>query len=166
MTEMRIRPLEKEDLIAVHELNNLKSVMSYWFEEPYESFGELQNLYNKHIDDDTERRFVIEVDDIFAGIVELIEISYIHRNCEIQIALFPDHQGHGYAKEAMKKGIDYAFNFLNLNKVCLYVDVENEKAIHIYKALGFQIEGRLIQQFFAAGQYHDSYFMGLLRNQA
>ena len=160
---MRIRPLEKEDLMELHRLNNMKNMMAYWFEEPYESYSELMNLYNKHIDDDTERRFVVEIDEGFAGIIELVEISYIHRNCEIQIAILPKYQGHGYAKEAMEKGIAYAFNVLNLNKIFLYVDVDNEKAIHIYKGLGFETEGRLVEQFFSTGKYHDSFFMGLLR---
>ena len=90
---MKIRPLEKEDLLDLHRLNNLRSVMSYWFEEPYASYGELLNLYNKHLGGDTERRFVIQINEKFIGIIELVEISSIHRNCEIQIALLPEYQG-------------------------------------------------------------------------
>jgi diamine N-acetyltransferase len=33
---LRLRPLEREDLRFVHELDNNESVMHYWFEEPYE----------------------------------------------------------------------------------------------------------------------------------
>ena len=36
--------------------------MSYWFEEPYQSLSELENLYTKHILDETERRFIVEED--------------------------------------------------------------------------------------------------------
>ena len=43
--------------------------------------------------------------------------------------------------------IDYAFLVLNLNKVYLYVDVNNEKAVHIYKKAGFIIEGELKEHF-------------------
>lgn len=35
---IRLRPLEREDLRFVHELDNNESVMHYWFEEPYEAF--------------------------------------------------------------------------------------------------------------------------------
>lgn len=44
-----LRPLERGDLHFVHELNNNRTVMSYWFEEPYESFVELEELFRKHI---------------------------------------------------------------------------------------------------------------------
>ncbi|MGO1535176.1 MAG: spermidine acetyltransferase, partial [Halomonas sp.] len=50
-TDLKLRALERNDLRFVHELNNNQSIMSYWFEEPYESFDELEELYNKHIHD-------------------------------------------------------------------------------------------------------------------
>ena len=55
-----LRPLERSDLHFVHVLNNNRSVMGYWFEEPYESFVELEELYRKHIHDQSERRFIVE----------------------------------------------------------------------------------------------------------
>ena len=35
---VKLRPLEREDLRFVHQLDNNASVMRYWFEEPYEAF--------------------------------------------------------------------------------------------------------------------------------
>lgn len=49
--ELKLRPLEREDLRFVHSQDNDATVMRYWFEEPYEAFVELQDLYNKHIHD-------------------------------------------------------------------------------------------------------------------
>ena len=34
---VKLRPLEREDLRYVHQLDNNASVMRYWFEEPYEA---------------------------------------------------------------------------------------------------------------------------------
>lgn len=59
---VKLRPLEREDLRYVHQLDNNASVMRYWFEEPYEAFVELSDLYDKHIHDQSERRFVVECD--------------------------------------------------------------------------------------------------------
>lgn len=162
---MKIRALEKEDLKEIHVISNEAETMRLWFEEPYESLGELTNLYDKHIHDMHERRFVVDLGEEhqFAGIVELMSIDYIHRNCEIQIVITSKFSGKGYAQKALKKGIDYAFNTLNMYKVYLWVDVDNEAAIHIYKKLGFEIEGKIKQQFFAGGGYRDSYFMGILK---
>lgn len=67
---VKLRPLEREDLRYVHQLDNNASVMRYWFEEPYEAFVELSDLYDKHIHDQSERRFVVECDGEKAGLVE------------------------------------------------------------------------------------------------
>ena len=79
---IRLRPLEREDLHFVHQLDNNASVMRYWFEEPYEAFVELSDLYDKHIHDQTERRFVVEHEGQKAGLVELVEINHVHRRAE------------------------------------------------------------------------------------
>ena len=72
---IRIRPLEREDLKFVHGLDNNANVMRYWFEEPYEAFVELQDLYNKHIHDQSERRFIVDYEGQSVGLVELVEIG-------------------------------------------------------------------------------------------
>jgi diamine N-acetyltransferase len=77
----------------VHQLDNNASVMRYWFEEPYEAFVELSDLYDKHIHDQSERRFVVECEGEKAGLVELVEINHVHRRAEFQIIISPEHQG-------------------------------------------------------------------------
>lgn len=79
---IQLRALEREDLRYIHLLNNDNKVMSYWFEEPYESFAELQDLFEKHIHNQSERRFILIDDKQTVGLVELVEIDLIHRNAE------------------------------------------------------------------------------------
>ncbi|PAV01214.1 hypothetical protein CBG25_17955 [Arsenophonus sp. ENCA] len=92
-----LRPLEREDLPFVHQLDNNASVMRYWFEEPYEAFVELSDLYDKHIHDQLERRFIIENEGTKIGLIELVEINYIHRRAEIGIIIDPAFQGSSLA---------------------------------------------------------------------
>jgi diamine N-acetyltransferase len=150
-----LRPLEREDLHFVHHLDNNANVMRYWFEEPYETFVELTALYDEHIHDQTERRFVVVCKGKNAGLVELVEIDHVHRRAEFQIVIAPDYQGKGLATRAAELAMDYGFGVLNLHKIYLVVDKDNDKAIHIYEQLGFQVEGVLRQEFFINGQYRD-----------
>ncbi len=154
---VRLRALERDDLRFVHGLNNNRRVMRYWFEEPYESFVELEELYLKHIHDQSERRFIIETHEREPiGLVELVEITYIHRRAEFQIIIAPPHQGKGYAKPATLAALDYAFRVLNLHKLYLVVSTENSVAVSVYRACGFDEEGRLIDEFFVDGEYQDA----------
>ncbi|EAC2269669.1 spermidine N1-acetyltransferase [Listeria monocytogenes] len=163
--DLKFRPLEREDLKFVHRLNNDAKIMSYWFEEPYEAFVELQELYDKHIHDQSERRFILELDGQMVGLVELMEIDYIHRRAEFQIIIDPKFQGHGYAVSATKLAMKYAFHVLNLHKLYLVVDKVNEKAIHVYEKVGFIREGELIDEFFVDGTYHDAIRMCIFQHQ-
>ena len=126
--DVKLRPLEREDLRFVHQLDNNASVMRYWFEEPYEAFVE-------------------------------------HRRAEFQIIISPEHQGKGLASRAAKLAMDYGFNVLNLYKLYLIVDKENEKAIHIYRKLGFMVEGELIHEFFINGEYRNTIRMCIFQHQ-
>ncbi len=42
---------------------------------------------------------------------------------------------------------------------------ENEKAIHLYRTFGFKEEGRLIQEYFSNGTYHDVLRMYILQEE-
>jgi diamine N-acetyltransferase len=154
---LALRPLERQDLRFVHELNNDAKIMRYWFEEPYETFSELSQLYDQHVHDQRERRFVaVDTDDELVGLVELIELDYIHRRGEFQIIIAPNRQGHGYATQATRLAVEYAFKVLNLRKLYLIVDKSNVSAIHVYEKCGFQHEAELIEEFFGNGAYHNA----------
>ena len=162
-SQLKLRPLERDDLIFVHELDNNESVMHYWFEEAYEAYVELSDLYDKHIHDQSERRFVAVLDGVRVGLVELVEINHIHRRAEFQIIIAPEHQGKGYATVATTLAMDYAFSVLNLYKLSLIVDCENQRAVSVYKKLGFQQEGVLRDEFFVNGEYRDVYRMAVFQ---
>ena len=169
---IRLRPLERGDLYFVHRLDNNANVMRYWFEESYETFDELTHLYDEHIRDQRERRFVIEYGsdeggkrNNIAGLVELVEIDHIHRRAEYQIIVAPDHQGKGIATRATELALEYGFSVLNLYKIYLIVDVENAGARHVYEKIGFQAEGTLRHEFFINGQYRDVTRMCLFQHE-
>lgn len=166
-SSVRLRPLERGDLHFVHQLNNNRNVMGYWFEEPYESFVELEELFRKHIHDQSERRFIIEHGDgVRVGLVELVEINHLHRRAEFLVMVSPEHQGQGHASAATRLAIGYAFRVLNLYKLYLLVDVDNAAAIHIYERCGFKREGVLRDEYFSDGRYRTAIRMCMFQHEA
>lgn len=150
-----LRSMERADLPFLHELFNDPAVVRYWFVEPTRSLAAIEKTYDERVHDNTWRRFVIDDGGKRCGIVELVNIRERHRQCEFQIIVAPDAQGHGYAGRATRDALAYAFKNLNLNKVYLEVDNKNDRAIHVYEKSGFQVEGVLKQEYFADGEYQD-----------
>ncbi|WP_020006239.1 GNAT family N-acetyltransferase [Salinicoccus albus] len=163
---MKLRALEEEDLNFLYGLKNDYSIMTNWFEEPFNSLTELKDAYSKNFKNESVRQFVIENDNkTLVGIVYLVSIDYIHRNCEIEIIVKPEYSGRGFAKFAFNEASQYAFEILNMHKVYLYVDTENEKAIAIYHKQGFKTEGVLREHFYTKGTYRDAAFMSILKSE-
>ena len=54
------------------------------------------------------------------------------------ISVFPEYRGQGIASKLLKHSFDYAEE-LNIPKVALLVEMQNEHALNIYKKYGFNI---------------------------
>jgi RimJ/RimL family protein N-acetyltransferase len=61
--------------------------------------------------------------------------------------------------------LDYAFRLINVHRVWLTVNGNNERAIRCYRACGFVEEGRLREHIWSNGQYVDRVYMGILRSE-
>lgn len=162
--DISLQALERDDLKFVHDLNNDRRIMTYWFEEPYESFDELEDLYKKHIHDQSERRFIAHHMGQRIGMSELVDIDYVHRRAEFGLIITPNYQGRGFARTVTLQTVDYAFRILNLNKLYLIVSMENDIAMHLYKSCGFKEEGELIDEYFVDGHYSNAMRMYQLQN--
>lgn len=162
--EIGLRALEKEDLPFIHKLNNNVEIMSYWFEEAYKTMTELETSFEKDISNPHQRQFILNKGSERLGLVELVSIDYMNRKAEFTIMMDPAHQGNGYAGIATRLAVDYAFNIFNLHKLYLIVDEVNEKAIHIYKKIGFHEEATLKEEYFVNGSYHNIVIMSMFED--
>lgn len=143
---VKLRPLEREDLRFVHQLDNNASVMRYWFEEPYGP-----SLSSPIC---TTNIFTIKASAALSSNAMAIKPDWWSWLKSTMCTAGPSSRsssprlrGKGLATRAARLAMDYGFTVLNLYKLYLIVDKENEKAIHIYRKLGFMVEGELIHEF-------------------
>jgi RimJ/RimL family protein N-acetyltransferase len=71
----------------------------------------------------------------------------------------------GYGTDAIVTLLRFAFDEMNLHRVDLTVDVENERAIACYRKCGFVEEVRLRRTRYGRGRYGDQLIMGILRDE-
>ncbi|MGY3775957.1 GNAT family N-acetyltransferase [Helcococcus sueciensis] len=110
--------------------------------------------------DDKNKRFIIEVDSEAIGLIGLYNIHNIYQNCEIGMYIGEkDFQGKGYAKDACNLIEKYAFEYLNMRKIKIFVVDDNSKALKFWRKLGYKIVGTLEEERYIKGQFRDLVIM-------
>lgn len=71
----------------------------------------------------------------------------------------------GYGTEVMRLLLNFGFGTLNLNRIFLHVDEDNQGGIRAYKKAGFVDEGRLRQAVYRDGKYYDLLIMSVIRSE-
>ncbi len=100
------------------------------------------------------------------GTFTLYRIDSIHRRAEIiGFALRRSAWGRGMAREAVRRGIEFAFNELDLHRIEADADPRNSGSIALLEALGFRNEGLLRERYFVNGEIQDAQYFGLLRRE-
>jgi ribosomal-protein-alanine N-acetyltransferase len=111
--------------------------------------------------------FAITRESKLIGDVCLIKVDRWGGTAEIGYWVSQAHAGKGFAQEAARRVIDFAFEDLGLNRIDLHAHVENGASNHIADKLGFTLEGTLRQgsRPKPTGTYGDKNVYGLLKSE-
>ena len=103
---------------------------------------------------------------VHVGNVSLDSIENRHRTARLSVFVGDAGQrGQSVGSRAIRLLADYAFNFLNLNRIWCKATAGDERIVNFYEALGFTAEGLMRQHEFIDGHYVDKLIFGLLRNE-
>jgi len=153
--EVRIRRSRREDSEALAALNNAvwnddnSPQLRIWTAEEFERFhpegGEL----------------VAELDGRLCGFVGMRPPTRMDSNRhvrELAIAVHPDAQGRGVGRLLLDAACRRAAEE-GVRKLSLRVMSTNPGAISFYERCGFQVQGRLVEEFYINGRYVDDILM-------
>jgi RimJ/RimL family protein N-acetyltransferase len=105
-------------------------------------------------------------DDEVIGETGLLRMFPAWRTTDLTI-IIPDkaNQGKGYGKETIRLLMDYAFGYLNYNRIAIGVVGFNTNALEFYKRVGFKQEGIQEQGYYYNYRYYDFIMMRILRDE-
>ena len=165
---LKLRWMDERDTDAHYAVFSDPLVTRYWSSEPWTSrdravqaIARIRAAYADH----SAAKFGIEL----RATGELIGNAGLHhffeqnRRCELGYAFGSRHWGQGYAGEALRALLDYGFSELDLNRVEADIDPRNEASGRVLEKLGFKREGYMPQRWFVHGEFADTVFYGLLR---
>lgn len=167
---LTLRPVQKEDLPRIYKFNTDVEVELLSGGEPPlpKPLATWEAWFDREMTKEKPDGlwFAMEADGEVIGHCELEEFDRTSRTCELGIVIGErDYWNKGYGREAIGLLLDYAFRILNLHKVWLVVNGNNERAFRSYRAAGFVEEGRLRQHVWNDGKYIDFIVMGVLREE-
>lgn len=132
-------------------------------EFPFSIEEEEEEMIRECLDSNTQLMLVGKVEGqivshLFLQRSDKLRIAHIG---DIGVSVSKNFWGYSIAFHMILAAIEWAKD-KNLNKLQLQVRSDNERAIHLYKKLGFNIEGKIINAMKVNNIYYDDYIMGLL----
>lgn len=103
----------------------------------------------------------------FIGFCQLAFIDPVHKRCKLGITIGEKrYWGMGYGTEVIHALVQFAFSHLQLRRVAAEVFSINQRAIRLFKGVGFQQEGILRENIFKPDLgFIDEYLYGLLASE-
>lgn len=163
-----LRSLEIEDLPQLKNWRNIEGFRKNFREHRELNNSNQEKWFDRLTISQTDYMFVIErlEDNTPIGACGLLYINWQTRTADFSFyigynELYIDTV---YAPEAIKLLIEYGFNSLNLNKIWMELYEFDEKKLQIFQdSFNFKIDGKLRQNAFEGGKFHDSFIISLLK---
>jgi RimJ/RimL family protein N-acetyltransferase len=84
---------------------------------------------------------------------------------EIGFTLAREHQGKGFASEAVSRLLDYAFDDLGLHRVFAIADCRNKPSWALLERVGMRREGHFLENVWFKGGWSDEYLYAVLKDE-
>jgi len=165
---LRLRPFADGDADALFALQSDPYVLRYWDSSPWTDRARADTFLEdcrQMAEDGTGARLVIEKasDGAFCGWCSVARWNPVFRSASVGYILADSAWGNGYATEAVRAMLGWAFDTLDLNRVAAEVDTRNPASAHVLEKLGFLREGTVREDCIVDGVVSDTWIYGLLR---
>jgi len=164
--KVNLRPYAKTDIPIMTRWVNDPDIMEFGFPPYPQTERQEEEWFNKVGSDDNKISLAIETKEgTLIGSISLGEIEWKRNRTAITGALIgeKEYRGKGYGTDAKMLLLDYAFNRLNLRKICSNVLASNKRSWRYNLRCGYKVEGIRKKQRFANGRYHDLIEFGIFK---
>jgi RimJ/RimL family protein N-acetyltransferase len=167
---IRLRPLRAGDADDFFALHSDPRVMRYWSHPPWtlrdQAVAKIEQLER----DRGSSEFytwatTLGDDDRLVGTTSLFAINRAQRRADVGYALSAASWGRGYATEALRLAIAFAFDVVGLARLEADIDPRNEPSCRLVERVGFRREGLLRERWHVGDEVTDSAIYGLLRRE-
>ncbi|MEV0004074.1 GNAT family protein [Micromonospora sp. NPDC050980] len=165
---LRLRPVADSDADDLFALHSSARVLRYWDSPPWrdpERAARFVAACRRMAEEGTGARVTVDrlCDGAFLGWCGLVRWNPEYRSASLGYCFDDAAWGQGYATEAARALLGWAFDTLDLNRVQAETDTRNLASARVLEKLGFLREGTLREDCVVDGDVSDSWVFGLLR---
>jgi ribosomal-protein-serine acetyltransferase len=91
--------------------------------------------------------FVLAEDEAIIGLVIIKEINWRVPKCELAYFIDAAYEGKGLITAAVKQTVQYCFEVLHMEKICIMLSPDNDKSRNVALRSGFVKEGHMRHEF-------------------
>jgi [ribosomal protein S5]-alanine N-acetyltransferase len=163
-----LRPFAASDAGAIYNLQSNPRVLRYWDSPPWTDRSRAEAFIDacrRMEEDESGARFAIETraENSFVGWCSMFRWNPVYRSLGIGYCFDEPGWGKGYATEAVRAMLQWAYGALALNRVEAELDTRNAASARVLEKLGFQREGLRREDCVVSGEVSDSWIYGLLK---
>ena len=168
---LQLRPFTDADQDALFAMHSSAHVLRYWDSAPWGDRARAERFIaasRQMAEDGSGARLAIDRSSdgaLFIGWCSLTRWNPEFRSASMGYCLTDAAWGNGYATEAARALLQWAFDALDLNRVQAETDTRNVASARVLEKLGFVREGTLREDCVVNGEVSSSWVYGLLRRE-
>lgn len=159
MRKISLRPIRIEDAASINRIRN-QSVQYLHDNTTFSIESTMRWMEENHPD-----WYAILCDGEMVGYFRISNQSAASRNLYIGADIEESQRGKGIGYESYLIMMERLFKDRQLNKISLEVLSNNDRAFHLYRKLGFSVEGSKRQEVWREGSWIDSIVMSITRKE-
>ncbi|MCB0670211.1 MAG: GNAT family N-acetyltransferase [Saprospiraceae bacterium] len=163
---LRLVPVVRTDIADIHQMNSIPDVARFNTIGIPGNIEVTEKMLEKLFDEkqSSTRGWTIrrQFDDQFIGVIGMNLAAERFRMAEMHYSLLPDYWGQGYATEAVRGLIGYAFEELGLHRLEAGVATGNLASIRVLEKAGMTREGLKRKILPIRGTWVDNFHYAIL----
>lgn len=150
---VRVREAHPRDALELLDLRRQVVAEGSWFigtsDEAAHTVEDVESRIADARGSTTQTVRIARLDGVLVGYIELRPGPWrrTRHAVKLEIAVRDGHRGLGIGRALLQDALDWATASPDVHKVGLAVFADNERAIRLYRALGFEDEGRRIREY-------------------
>jgi RimJ/RimL family protein N-acetyltransferase len=169
---LTLRPFVESDFEAMHAMRSSPEVVRYLYEEPFspeQTWDRLRRMM-------AGSAWANEGDWLSVAVVERASgttvgdlafhwVSERDRTAEIGFVFDPRHQGKGFATEAARAVVDWAFTTGGMRRVIGRLEARNAASARVVEKLGMRLEAHFVENEWVKDEWQSELVYAVLEHE-